>query len=138
MKKEVDVFSKAPLPSKLPSDSDNSMKDLARAMNHMTDLFQTAAEDIKTESASDIGGRLDVLIKQNEDIAKALLLILELNREHLPNIHKHVKTSAEAAQRRPPEPRSDPVGPRPRVYQTAGYKMPGPDAELPPPPPPQA
>jgi DUF438 domain-containing protein len=111
--------------------ADNSLKELTRAINHLTELFRTAADEIKAEPEVDIGKKLDVLIKQNEEIAKALLLIMELNREHLPNISRHVKRSADAVR-----PKYIPK-PHPYTYQSAGYKLPGTGPMPPPPPPPR-
>ena len=106
------------------TDMSGSMKELAEALNKLTNLVKASADEVKAEP--DLGRKLDVLIRQNEDMAKALLLLLEINREHLPNISKHVKATAEATR---------PRHSRPHMHQSAGYRLPGFNEETPPPPP---
>jgi len=122
------------------SKKDASMIELSHSLDNLTGLFKSAAQDIQAEpqvqESSVLANKLDKLIEQNAEMARALLLLLELNRGHLPQISKHVKTSADAVSPRGHEP-------RPAIYQTAGYKLPSepkpaPDSypSLPPPPPP--
>jgi DUF438 domain-containing protein len=101
--------------------TNDSMEELTNAINNLTNLFKEAAKEIKSEEkpeSSELGKKLDVLIRQNEDIARALLLLLELNREHLPNISKHVKRSADAM-------KAGAASSHPGIYQSPGYRLPG-------------
>jgi hypothetical protein len=75
-----------------------SMDKLVAAINQLTDLVKTAAEEMHAEEPNNVEQKLDMLIqqnadliKQNEEISSSLLLLLELNRQHLPTIAAQVK-----------------------------------------------
>ena len=68
----------------------NSIDDLSKSISDLLELFRSTSDEIKGEQDVDLGKKLDVLIQHQEDMAKALLLMLELMREHLPKISKHV------------------------------------------------
>lgn len=91
------------------------MARLSKSVDRLAELLKGAAAEMGEDPSKDMVEKLDVLIKQNEDIAKALLLLLEINREHLPNISKHVErtANASAAPRRPP------------IFQAAHRRLPG-------------
>ena len=56
-------------------------------MKEFVSMIKTAADAPEQQ----FGDKLDVLIKHNEDIARGILLMLELNREHLPQIAQSVR-----------------------------------------------
>ena len=68
----------------------HSIDDLSKSISDLLELFRSTSEEIKGERDVDLGKKLDVLIEHQEDMAKALLLMLELMREHLPTISRHV------------------------------------------------
>jgi len=101
LRKDVDEMKK-----KQSSPRDDSLKDsierLTSSINEMLALFRTASTEIKAQpeptsnalAANALADKMDTLISHNEDIAKAILLLLELSREHLPEISKHTKMSS--------------------------------------------
>ncbi len=91
----------------IPSQSDSNMqlrtevKKLTESINDLLGVFRKAHEDIKAEPTADLSSKMDKLVEQNEEIARALLLLLELHREHLPQISKHTRVSSELRLRKP-------------------------------------
>jgi len=79
----------------------SEIKRLTSAINELLQVFSKAHEDIKTEPSTDIAHQLGKLVEQNEEIARALLLLLEIHREHLPQIAKNTRLSSELKLRRP-------------------------------------
>ncbi len=81
----------------LDSSSQEDLRDaidrLTKAVQSLMDILKTASSDIHSEADNDIGKKLDILIKQNQDIAKALLLLLDVNSEHLPKISRQAERS---------------------------------------------
>ena len=65
-------------------DLHHSIDELSKSISDLLELFRSTAEDVKAEQEEGIGKKLDVLIQHQEDMAKAMLLMLELMREHLP------------------------------------------------------
>lgn len=63
-----------------------SMDNLTKAMKDMTTLFQTANTEIHMEPGHDLAGKFDMLILQNKEIARALITILEIQKEYLPKL----------------------------------------------------
>ncbi len=80
----------------------SEIRRLTSAVNELLQVFSKAHEDIKAEPADQLAPKMDKLIEQNEEIGRALLLLLELHREHLPQISKHTRISSEMQFRRPP------------------------------------
>ena len=78
------------------------IKRLTLAVNELLAVFSKAHDDIKTEPTADLSRKMDKLIEQNEEIGRTLLLLLELHREHIPQIAKHTRLSHELRLRRPP------------------------------------
>jgi len=81
-----------------------SVDALNASILQMIQMFQQAAKDMKddkTMDSSDVVRKLDVLINHNEDMAKALLLLLELSREHLPKLSTGVKQQFDARMQQP-------------------------------------
>lgn len=74
---------------------------LTIAVQELLEIFKLAHQDIKEEPANHLSEKLDKLIDQNEEMARSLLLMLELNREHLPNISRHTRVSNELKLRKP-------------------------------------
>ena len=73
------------------------MQQLSKSINNLVAMFKTASENIISEpdSSKIIIQKLDKLIKQDEEIAKSLLLLLDLEKEHLPLITSHTRQAAE-------------------------------------------
>ncbi len=102
-------FSSQRVPEKIPSESNLSFRELrsevrrlTSAINDLLQVFSKAHEDIKAEPADQLAQKMDKLVEQNDEIARALLLLLELHREHLPQISRHTRLSSEMRLRRPP------------------------------------
>lgn len=92
------------MPEKLPDSSlmlGSDIKKLDSSINDLLSVFRKAHEDIRAEPTADLAAKMDKLIEQNEEIARALLLLLELHREHLPQISKHTRVSSELRLRKP-------------------------------------
>ena len=70
---------------------------LTKAVQSLMDILKTASTDIHSEADNDIGKKLDILIKQNQDIARALLLLLDVSSEHLPKISRQAERSRRRA-----------------------------------------
>jgi hypothetical protein len=82
-----------------------SMNKLVGAINQLTELVRTAAEEMHDQPNKALEDKLDMLIQQNGDLLKhneqivrqndeihsSLLLLLELNRQMLPMIEKNTK-----------------------------------------------
>ena len=66
-----------------------SIDELNKSIKDLIKLFKTAAEE---PSADELElKKIDVLIQHNEDLANAMLLLLEINRENLPKIAAELK-----------------------------------------------
>ena len=59
-----------------------SIDSLTKAVEELIEIFRTASTDIHSEN-SDLGKKFDALIKQNQEMAKALVTLLDVQREHL-------------------------------------------------------
>ncbi len=81
MPEEVDIFSSQDL-----SGLRESVDKLTRTLDTMMVMFKDASADIHSEADSDLGKKLDILIEQNQQIARALVMLFELQKEHLPRI----------------------------------------------------
>ncbi|MBI3033682.1 hypothetical protein HYY72_00810 [Candidatus Woesearchaeota archaeon] len=94
----------------------DSIDKLNRTVESLISLFKTASADIHSEADSDMGRKLDTLIKQNEDIARAMLMLLEINKEHLPKISRQAERNSRRAYIAPTAPvqRIEPVVSLPR------------------------
>ncbi len=75
---------------------------LTSAINDLLQVFSKAHEDIKAEPADQLALKMDKLVEQNEELGRAMLLLLELHREHLPQISRHTRISSEMRLRQPP------------------------------------
>lgn len=80
----------------------SEIRRLTSTINDLLQVFSKAHEDIKAEPAGQLAQKMDKLVEQNEEIGRALLLLLELHREHLPQISRHTRISSEMHLRRPP------------------------------------
>ncbi len=80
----------------------SEVRRLTSAINDLLQVFSKAHEDIKAEPADQLAQQIGRLVEQNEEIARALLLLLELHREHLPQISRHTRISSEMHLRQPP------------------------------------
>ena len=93
-----------------------SVEELIVAVRTLVSVFEKAKDEIKAEPTNHVLMKLDELtiynkqlieqnreimeqtgkvLQQNKDIAHSLLMLLDLHREHLPEIAKHTRMSAE-------------------------------------------
>lgn len=93
----------------------NSVDNLTKSINSMITILKGAEKELSKEPSEDhqISKKLEKLVEQNKDIAKAILLLLELNREHLPKIAAHTRESSRLMRKPVVSPRPVPR-PRPR------------------------
>ncbi len=68
-----------------------AIDNLAKVVGELIEIFKTANADIHAESDNNIGSKLDTLISQNQEIAKAILILIEIEGEHLPKISRQVE-----------------------------------------------
>lgn len=99
----------SPRAEKVPSESSLNLRELrsevrrlTAAINDLLQVFSKAHEDIKAEPADQLAQKMDKLVEQNEEIGRALLLLLELHREHLPQISRNSRISSEMRLKSPP------------------------------------
>ena len=99
-----------------------SVEQLAVAVRTLISIFEKAKEEIKAEPTQQVLMKLDELtvynkqiielnretiqqaskmLQQNKEIAQALVMLLDLHREHLPEIAKRTRLSSEI-RRSPP------------------------------------
>lgn len=71
---------------------------LTNVVNELTAIFKTASADIHAEADSDLGKKMDILIEQNRDIAKALLMVLDVQNEHLQKLSERSESSLRSRQ----------------------------------------
>ncbi len=71
---------------------------LTHVVNELTAIFKTASADIHAEADSDLGKKMDILIRQNQDIAKALLTVLDVQNEHLQKLSERSESSSRSRQ----------------------------------------
>ena len=90
--------------NEMSSDSGNrevigSINELKTSINNLMGLFSTAAEEMKMEEAEHVGvekklgplsRKLDTLIDQNQEIAKGLVVIADMIKEHFPKIEEEI------------------------------------------------
>ncbi len=74
-----------------------SVEKLTKAVEGLSDIFRSASADIHAEAEDDLGKKMDILIRQNRDIAKALIMILDVQKEYLPRLAEHRKAKPEHA-----------------------------------------
>lgn len=88
----------------MSSDSGNkevigSINELKTSINNLMTLFSTAAEEMKMDEAENLGvekklgplsRKLDTLIDQNQEIAKGLVVIADMIKEHFPKIEEEI------------------------------------------------
>lgn len=65
---------------------DGSMKELSHSIDKLAELLKEGTEDMSSDPEHPLIKKLDQLLTQNKDIAEAILLLLELHREHMPKI----------------------------------------------------
>lgn len=102
----------------------DSVEELIVVVRTLVDVFEKAREEIKAEPTQQVLMKLDELtiynkqlisqnqeileqtgkvLQQNKEMSHSLLTLLDLHREHLPEIAKHTRLSSEV--RRTPFPR---------------------------------
>jgi SMC interacting uncharacterized protein involved in chromosome segregation len=70
----------------ISGDLKQSINDLNGSIQKLLKLVKQANVDLEADSKINLSAKLDILIQQNEDVAKALLKLLELHHEHLPKL----------------------------------------------------
>lgn len=138
LKRELDRLKKNPLEGSEAGETlQSSIDNLNKSLNVMLEVFKQAADDMKLEEheAETIGKqlgpiteKLDMLIDQNQKIAKGIVTVADMVKEKLEEISE--KTEA-------PKPRLPPLGGGPRPSYAPGpgpsqYPMP-PSPAAPPP-----
>ncbi|MBW2996925.1 hypothetical protein KY349_01140 [Candidatus Woesearchaeota archaeon] len=128
LKRELDRLKKNPLEgSESGENLQSSIDNLNKSLNVMLEVFKQAADDMKLEEheAEAIGKqigplseKMDMLIDQNQKIAKGIVAIADMVKEKLEEIGE--KTEA-------PKPRLPPLGGGPRPTPPPSY-MPPPGA----------
>ena len=77
------------------------IKKLTGSINELLQVFSRASEMMQNDPVAQLPSKMDKLIEQNEEIARGLLLLLELHRENLPAINRHTRTTSRLNLRRP-------------------------------------
>ncbi|MBI2581309.1 hypothetical protein HYV85_05915 [Candidatus Woesearchaeota archaeon] len=101
----------------------DSVEELIMVVRTLVDVFEKAKDEIKAEPTQQVLMKLDELtiynkqlieqnreilqqtgkaLQQNKDMAHSLLTLLDLHREHLPEIAKHTRLSSEIRRMPPP------------------------------------
>lgn len=112
-----------------------SMDRLSASMNSLVDILKNAEKGIKTEASMEdktVSEKIDILVSHNEEIARALLLLLELNREHLPKISRQTRITSDSSERQKTMPRQMARQQMPPSMQPYSPRMSIPEIELPP------
>lgn len=136
MKRELEDFRKraenVDVRTGLPRETVSSLENLNRSINSLLGLFKTASEELKLEERDEtliskqldpIEKKIDILLDQNEKIAKAIIAIADMIREKSGE-EEAVKPQMSEA-------------PKPREEMSAfGAPMPPPRPGMFPPPPP--
>jgi hypothetical protein len=140
LKKELERIKKNPLEgSESGEDLQSSIDNLNKSLNVMLEVFKQAAEDMKLEEhesetvAKQIGpitDKIDMLIDQNQKIAKGIVAVADMVKEKL----EEMEEKSEA------KPKLPPLGGGPKPFAPKPAPMappmpgpaPGPGAELPP------
>lgn len=99
-----------------------SMEELIMAVRTLINVFEKAKSEIKAEPTQQVLMKLDELtvynkqlieqnrevlqqtakvLQQNKDMAHSLLMLLDLHREHLPEIAKHTRMTSEVRRAAP-------------------------------------
>lgn len=80
--------------------------DLQRSMDRLTDeirnlvkIFTTASADINAEAEAATNKKLDVLLDQNQEMAKALLALIKLQKEQLDAVYSIATSRSEHGER---------------------------------------
>ncbi|MBI2145511.1 hypothetical protein HYU18_04275 [Candidatus Woesearchaeota archaeon] len=112
-----------------------TVEELILAVRTLVSVFEKAKDEIKAEPTQQVLMKLDELtiynkqlieqnreileqtgkvLEQNKDVAHSLLMLLDLHREHLPEIAKHTRLTSEVK-------RISPGFPGPMPTRTRGY-----------------
>lgn len=142
-----------------------SIEKLTESINSLLELFRLAGEEMKADEhkpqkhfdemnihLDNLNDKMNTLIQHNEEIAKGILVVADMMKEHLPAINDNTKTTRQHVEKRiaprpmpmqrpvrrpapPPMPRPAPVqGPRPMQKPPAQPLGEVPPFEIPPPP----
>ena len=132
-----------------------SIEKLSYSINNLLELFTIAGEEIKAEEhhkphehlsnmnmhLDKLNKNMETLIRHNEEIAKGILVVAEMMKEHLPAINDNTRTTKRAVMQQPrprdmqrssPPPMAPPP-PRPRsAFQGPPPSFEGPNMQQPP------
>ncbi|OIO61939.1 hypothetical protein AUJ69_03845 [Candidatus Woesearchaeota archaeon CG1_02_47_18] len=78
----------------------DSVEELSTSINELVSILRNAGSDIAKDEISSkeqndkILRKIDLLIKHNEAIAQGILLVVDMMKDHLPQITRHVKLSS--------------------------------------------
>lgn len=153
MKKELDELRRhsANVDPKtgLPRDTVSSIENLNRSISSLLGLFKTATEELKLEERDEaliskkldpLMKKIDILLEQNEKIAKAIVAIADMVREKTEGIERQEEEIEEKMEKRPEPKWEEPVPEGPPAFPPPmGAGMPPPRRQAPagfPPPPP--
>jgi len=137
----------------LPKQTLSSLENLNRSINSLLGLFQTATEELKLEERDEtlvakqlkpIAEKVDILLDQNEKIAKAIVAIADMVKEKVGVIKEKEDEVEQKFEEKPWEkerPEGPPAFPPPGAVEMPIQGMrpippPRPTAGFPPPPPP--
>jgi hypothetical protein len=76
-----------------------SMEELKGSINNLLEMFKQASEEMKLENAEQIGvekklgpltKKVDMLIEQNQELAKGLVVVADMVKEHFPKLEHEV------------------------------------------------
>ena len=115
-------------------DATPSIEKLSSSINELLELFKTAGEELKSEdhhvphenlnSMDDhlekLNRKMDTLIMHNEEVAKGILVVAEMIKDHLPIINENTRTTrakVESAPRQPMPPQPPLPSGMPPNYQ---------------------
>lgn len=110
-----------------------SIEKLSKSIDELLELFKTASEDMKSEdhhlphenlnSMDDhlekLNRKMNTLIMHNEEIAKGILVVAEMMKDHLPTINENTRTTRAKMESVPrqPMPPQPPLPSKPANYQ---------------------
>jgi hypothetical protein len=92
--------------------------DLSSQIKELVDIFKLASEGMKAEDNAyeEVKGKLDTLLKNDQDLAKGVLMVIENQKEGEENIAK-MREQQIQQQGIQPMPMSMPMNPQPRMRE---------------------
>ena len=113
-----------------------SMEKLSKSIDELLELFKTAGEELKAEDhhvphenlnsmdehLEKLNRKMNTLIMHNEEIAKGILVVAEMIKDHLPTINENTRTTMKKIEEVPKKP----IPPQPPLPTDAGMQKPAP------------